>query len=179
SVDSITVPFRIHREATHGDPHHQERAGAVDPSTETSGDPAPSKPQPRGDLVSRARGPVGAGRRRCHPRSGTRRAEKTRGDQGDRHAARGAEVGRTSVIVVDTSVLVYLYVAGEHTARVETALARDPEWAAPLLWRSEFRSALMGFVRLRGLALEDAIQVSDEAERRMTGHEYMVVSHRV
>ena len=46
------------------------------------------------------------------------------------------------MIVVDTNIVAYLYLPGEHTAAVERLLERDPEWAAPILWRSEFRNIL-------------------------------------
>jgi predicted nucleic acid-binding protein len=58
-------------------------------------------------------------------------------------------------------------------------LARDPTWAAPLVWRSEFRNSLAGLIRQRALSLEDAVLIAREAELRMTGHEYGVVTHRV
>ena len=83
------------------------------------------------------------------------------------------------MIVVDTNLLVYLYVEGQRTRTAEAVLARDAAWAAPLLWRSEFRNALAGLVRRRALAIEDAIQITREAERAMTGREYTVVSHHV
>src|SRR5439155_280647 len=50
------------------------------------------------------------------------------------------QVHRARVIVVDTNLLVYLYVSGQNTAQAETVLVRDPVWVAPLLWRSEFRN---------------------------------------
>jgi predicted nucleic acid-binding protein len=79
------------------------------------------------------------------------------------------------VIVVDTNVLVYLYVRGQRTSEAEAVLARDPEWMAPILWRSEFRNTLTGLVRQRALQLS----IVDEAERQLSGREYTVVSHRV
>ena len=48
------------------------------------------------------------------------------------------------MIVVDTNVLAYLYLPGEHSAIAEALLERDHEWAAPVLWRSEFRNILAG-----------------------------------
>ncbi len=43
------------------------------------------------------------------------------------------------MIAVDTNVLAYLYLPGEYTAQAEALLERDPDWTAPVLWRSEFR----------------------------------------
>jgi predicted nucleic acid-binding protein len=83
------------------------------------------------------------------------------------------------VIVVDTNLLAYLYIQGQRTAEAEAVLRRDPEWAAPLLWRSEFRSVLAGLVRRRALPLHDAVRLAEEAEVRMAGREYTVPSHAV
>lgn len=83
------------------------------------------------------------------------------------------------MIVVDANLLVYLYVVGQRTKQAEAVLARDPVWAVPLLWRSEFRNTLTGLVRKKALTLEDAIQIVGEAERSMVGREYSVVSHEV
>ena len=83
------------------------------------------------------------------------------------------------MIVVDTNLLVYLYVSGQNTAQAETVLVRDPVWVAPLLWRSEFRNVLAGLVHRRGLGLDDAVRIAHEAERRMAGGEYTVASQQV
>jgi predicted nucleic acid-binding protein len=80
------------------------------------------------------------------------------------------------VIVVDTNLLVYLYVRGQHTGRAEAVRERDPVWAAPLLWRSEFRNALIGLVRARDLELDDALLMTEDAEQGMSGREFTVVS---
>jgi len=74
---------------------------------------------------------------------------------------------------------VYLWVSGERTPAAEAVLGRDPVWAAPTLWRSEFRSALVHFVRRGVTTLEAALHVTVQAERMMAGHEYSVLSHRV
>ena len=83
------------------------------------------------------------------------------------------------MIVADTNLLIYLYVQGQRTQESEAVLQRDALWAAPLLWRSEFRNVLIGLVRSDALQLEKALAIIDEAERWLTGHEYSVVSRQV
>ena len=83
------------------------------------------------------------------------------------------------MIVVDTNLLVYLYVRGQRTVQAEAVLRHDPAWAAPLLWRSEFRNTMVGLVRRQALRLEDALRITEEAERGMAGLEYAVASHEV
>lgn len=83
------------------------------------------------------------------------------------------------MIVADTNLLVYLYIKGQRTSQAESILQQDPIWAAPLLWRSEFRNVLMGLVRQKDLALNDVIEIVSEAEQWMMGREYTVVSQKV
>ena len=83
------------------------------------------------------------------------------------------------MIVTDTNLIVYLYVHGQHTGRAEGVLRRDPSWAAPLLWRSEFRNSLVGLVRRRALGLAEAARVASDAERLLAGSEYSVASGSV
>ena len=83
------------------------------------------------------------------------------------------------MIVVDTNVLAYLYLPGEYTAQAEALLARDPEWAAPVLWRSEFRNILAGYIRRSTLTFEQARDIQAEAENLLSGAEHDVDSQRV
>jgi predicted nucleic acid-binding protein len=83
------------------------------------------------------------------------------------------------VIVADTNLLVYLYIRGQRTAQAEAVLVRDPTWAAPLLWRSEFRNTLAGLVRAREIDFDDAVRISHDAERRMGGAEFSVATQLV
>lgn len=83
------------------------------------------------------------------------------------------------MIVADTNLLIYLYVQGQRTEESEAVLQRDALWAVPLLWRSEFRNSLIGLVRAHALQLDDALNMIDEAERWLTGHEYSVLSRQV
>ncbi|MCZ8315648.1 type II toxin-antitoxin system VapC family toxin [Phreatobacter sp.] len=80
------------------------------------------------------------------------------------------------MIVADANVIAYLLIPSPFTAMAERVYARDPEWVAPILWRSEFRNVLTLYVRRAVLTLDQAIQLQDEAEDLMRGHEYDVVS---
>jgi len=76
------------------------------------------------------------------------------------------------VIVVDTNVIAYLWLRGAHTAHAEALLRRDPDWAAPLLWRSEFRNVLAGFLRRGELDPDAAAQIVAGAEDHLRGREF-------
>ncbi|NCA11045.1 PIN domain-containing protein [bacterium] len=83
------------------------------------------------------------------------------------------------MIVVDTNVIAYLYLPGVFTTKAEALLERDPEWAAPWLWRSEFRNILAGYVRRGTISLPAAIDLQMEAERLLAGGECDVDSRVV
>ena len=83
------------------------------------------------------------------------------------------------MIVVDTNTLAYLYVPGEHTAKAEALLERDATWAAPVLWRSEFRNILAGYLRRKALTFEQAVAIQSEAEELLRDAEFEVDSAEV
>ena len=83
------------------------------------------------------------------------------------------------MIVVDTNVLAYLYLPGEHTTAAESLLEQEPEWAAPILWRSEFRNILMGYVRRKSITFDQACALQREAESLLEGSEFEVESSTV
>ena len=83
------------------------------------------------------------------------------------------------MIVVDTNVIAYLLLPGQHTAAARASLTRDPAWAAPLLWRSELRNVLALYVRQRHVALNKAIEIQDAAQAMLAGREYAVDSRDV
>jgi predicted nucleic acid-binding protein len=80
------------------------------------------------------------------------------------------------MIVVDTNLLVYLYVRSEHSERADKAFVKDPDWIAPLLWRSEFLNVLTACFRKGIVNLELASEIMGEAELLMEGGEYSVSS---
>jgi predicted nucleic acid-binding protein len=83
------------------------------------------------------------------------------------------------MIVVDTNVVAYLYLPGMFTAAAEKLLQREPEWAAPLLWRSEFRNILAFYLRERPLTFERSFEIQREAEALLADNEYDVDSFAV
>ena len=83
------------------------------------------------------------------------------------------------MIVVDTNVIAYLYLPGDHTAKAEALLEQDADWAAPLLWRSEFRNILGGYMRREALTFEQARRLQAEAENLLASGEHDVDSQRV
>ncbi len=83
------------------------------------------------------------------------------------------------MIVVDSNVLAYLYLPGDRTADAEALLARNPEWAAPVLWRSEFRNILAGFMRRKMINFDQACSLQREAEELLAGAEFEVASGAV
>ncbi len=80
------------------------------------------------------------------------------------------------MIVVDTNVLAYLYLPGEYTSAADALLQRDSEWAAPLLWRSEFRNILAGYLRRETLSFAQAAATQREAESLLAGAEFEIDS---
>ena len=83
------------------------------------------------------------------------------------------------MIVVDSNVIAYLYLQGEYTAAAETLLEQDSDWAAPVLWRSEFRNILAGYLRRKTLTFEQACELQGEAEDLLAGSEFEVDSRAV
>ena len=83
------------------------------------------------------------------------------------------------MIVVDSNVLIYLYLPTEYTANAEALLEREPEWAAPILWRSEFRNVLAGYIRRKAITFDQACALQGEAESLMAASEFEIDSRAV
>ena len=58
-------------------------------------------------------------------------------------------------------------------------LEAQPTWAAPPLWRSEWRNVLCGYLRRGSLSLEQVIALQEQAETLVIGHEELVQSEAV
>jgi predicted nucleic acid-binding protein len=85
----------------------------------------------------------------------------------------------TTVIVVDTNVICYRWISSLHSAHAEAALAKDPHWIAPLLWRSEFRNIIALAIRKKSVAIDAAYDIVRKAEATFEGNEFAVSSDTV
>ena len=83
------------------------------------------------------------------------------------------------MIVVDTNVLAYFYLPSEYTDAAERLHQHDPDWNAPILWRSEFRNILAGCLRRKSLTFEQAHAIQREAEGLLCAAEHEADSKRV
>ncbi len=54
------------------------------------------------------------------------------------------------MIVVDTNVIAYFFVDGEHTAAARALRQAEPRWRVPPLWRHEYLNVLATFARAGG-----------------------------
>lgn len=78
------------------------------------------------------------------------------------------------MIVAATQLLVYRTTESPWRELAARVRARDSAWASPFLWRSEFRSAVLGQVRNGGIDLADAINAFGSAQRIVAGREHHV-----
>jgi predicted nucleic acid-binding protein len=78
------------------------------------------------------------------------------------------------MIVVDVNVLAYRWLPCSLSDLADAVAARDPEWAAPLLWRSEMRNVLAGYLRQGRLTEADALAVLQKAAACLGGREHGV-----
>lgn len=78
------------------------------------------------------------------------------------------------MIVVDVNILAYRWLPGSRSDLADAAAAKDPEWAAPALWRSEMRNILAGYIRQGRLTEADALSVLQKASACLGGRESSV-----
>ncbi|NOS35063.1 MAG: PIN domain-containing protein [Deltaproteobacteria bacterium] len=83
------------------------------------------------------------------------------------------------MIVVDTNIIAYLYLSGERSRQAEELLSREPNWVAPILWRSEFRNILTHYLSKKLLNLDDIMLILQQAESLMADSEYEIASAQV
>jgi len=83
------------------------------------------------------------------------------------------------MIVVDTNIISYLYISGDRSQQSEHLLSFDSNWAAPILWRSEFRNVLAQYLRKNLLKMDEILLIIQQAEKLLTDHEYEISSAHI
>ncbi len=83
------------------------------------------------------------------------------------------------MIVVDTNIISYLYISGDRSQQSENLLSFDSNWAAPILWRSEFRNVLAQYLRKNLLKMDEILLIIQQAEKLLTDHEYEISSAHI
>jgi len=78
------------------------------------------------------------------------------------------------VIVVDTNVIHYCWVRGVHTVIAQAVRQQDPDWHAPILWRSELRNVLTAYLRRESLSREYIVEILDAADQALAGNEHII-----
>jgi predicted nucleic acid-binding protein len=76
------------------------------------------------------------------------------------------------VIVADVNLLAYALINGEHTETASAILVRDSNWAFPYSWRFEFRNVLAMQIQHRGMRLEHALLIWENATSLARQHEF-------
>lgn len=81
------------------------------------------------------------------------------------------------MIVTDANIIAHLTIRGEFSSLAEAVYAADASWAAPSLWRSEYRNTLAKYIQHRGMTIESALLSLRSAEE-VIGNSYDVSSER-
>ena len=83
------------------------------------------------------------------------------------------------MIVADTNVIAYFLIKSHYTPDARAVYQKDPEWIAPVLWRSELRNVLIQSLRHGFLSLDETLIVMKRAEGLMKDSDYQMDSSRV
>jgi predicted nucleic acid-binding protein len=80
------------------------------------------------------------------------------------------------MIVVDSNVIAYCWLNTDLTDVAQLVRREASEWHVPLLWRSELRSVLAGYIRKGHIKRTDAIRVMHRIEHELDGCEHVIGS---
>lgn len=83
------------------------------------------------------------------------------------------------MIVVDTTVIAHLLLDGDYVKEAKRLLTKEAEWAAPRLWRSEFRNVLTKYYRHQRLDENSVVAMMEAASARLSGREFDPSSDQV
>ncbi len=83
------------------------------------------------------------------------------------------------MIVVDTNILAHFWFPSDSTELCDELYQKDPQWVAPILWRSEFRNVVTLYLRKELIDLAEALLIMEKAELQMKDYQFQVNSLRV
>lgn len=83
------------------------------------------------------------------------------------------------MIVADTNIISYLLMQTPYMDDADKLYKADPIWAAPMLWKSEFRNVLALYLRKGMITFDKALQLQEMAESIMSAHEYDTASTQI
>ena len=83
------------------------------------------------------------------------------------------------MIVADNSLLVYFWLPSAFAEPAEAVKDRDKVWASPILWRSEFRNVLAGYLRRKTLTEAEASTAYLNVQKDLGANEYSVPTERI
>ena len=78
------------------------------------------------------------------------------------------------MIVVDTNVIQYCWVRGQHTELAQAVRQSDPDWHVPILWRSEMRNILTAYLRRGLLSRQQIVAILNAAGEALAEGEHFV-----
>lgn len=83
------------------------------------------------------------------------------------------------MIVADSNLIAYLLIPGDKSFIADEIFLKDPDWAVPLICRSEIRNILTLYMRHEKMTLHQAQATMEKADRLWREHEYSVPSNDV
>ncbi|WP_445665630.1 type II toxin-antitoxin system VapC family toxin [Fodinibius sp. AD559] len=83
------------------------------------------------------------------------------------------------MIVVDTNILAHFWLPSDSTDLCDELYQKDPQWVAPILWRSEFRNVVALYLRKGLIELAEALLIMEKAELQMKDRQFQVNSVQV
>ena len=83
------------------------------------------------------------------------------------------------MIVVDTNVIHYCWVRGQNTEVAQAVRRQDPDWHAPILWRSELRNVLTAYLQRGMMSRAQIVQILNVAARALAGNEHIISDNLV
>ncbi|MEO8924628.1 MAG: type II toxin-antitoxin system VapC family toxin [Caldimonas sp.] len=78
------------------------------------------------------------------------------------------------MIVVDTNVIHYCWVNGQNTEIAQAVRQKDPEWHAPILWRSELRNVLTTYLRREFLTRSQIVGILGVVDQALAEREHII-----